>query len=172
VYCEICGRKIFGRPTLVKVRGATLQVCGECAKGRVAIRPQKSELSVPKPQPVRRLPRVIVERRPPKPKEEPELSLRPKQDYGRAIHKAREGKGMSIEQFSHSVGIRESLVRKIEAEKIVPSISDLKKIERILGVKLIEEYSEEEITKVSGKEPTLTLGEATELQRSKENDED
>ena len=171
MYCEICGRRILGRPALVKVRGAMLQVCSECAKGKIAIRPQKPVLSVSKPQPARRLPQVVVARRPPKPREEPELSLRPKQDYGRAIHKAREGRGMTVEQFSRSVGIRGSLVRKIEAEKIVPSISDLKKIERILGVRLVEQYSEEEITGVAGREPTLTLGEATELRRSEENDE-
>lgn len=172
MYCEICGRKIFGRPVLVKVRGATLQACSECAKGRVAILPQKPQLSVPKPQRARRPPRVVVARSPPKPREEPELSLRPKQDYGRAIHKAREGKDMTIEQFSRLVGIRESLVRKIEAEKIVPSISDLRKIERVLGVRLVEQYSEEETTGILGREPTLTLGEATELRRSQEDDED
>lgn len=104
-------------------------------------------------------------------REEPELSLRPKQDYGRTIHRARESKAMTVEQFSRLVGIRESLIRKIEAEKIVPSISDLKKIERLLGVRLVEEYSEEEAAHVPAKRPSLTLGEAAELRRTKENDE-
>jgi len=87
------------------------------------------------------------------------------------MHKARESKGMSVEDFSRTIGMRESLIRKAEAEKITPSISDLRKIERALGVKLVETYSDDMDTLATKSDSTLTLGEAAEMRRLNENEE-
>jgi ribosome-binding protein aMBF1 (putative translation factor) len=78
---------------------------------------------------------------------------------------------MSVEDFSQVVGMRESLIRKIEAEKITPSISDLRRIERALGVRLVEAYSDDIDTPTPKSDSTLTLGEVAKMRRLDEHEE-
>lgn|GEM_PF-2235826 len=165
MYCEICGKRARKR-VLVSVRGANLRVCAECAKGQTRAKIQASAQDSFPAKPMTLKSRVQLpptRREPPRPKEVPELSLRPMLGYGQLIHRTREGKGITVEDFSRLVGIRESLIRKIESEKITPSISDLRRIERALGVRLVEQYSEEEGPTGIGGTTTVTLGEAAEL---------
>ncbi len=51
---------------------------------------------------------------------------------------------MAIRDLANLVGIKESLLRKIEGGRIPPSISDLHKLEKALKVRLVEEAEEEE----------------------------
>jgi len=159
--------------SLVLVKGATLHVCAECSKGRMRVQTRVPDIDVApvKPKVVRKEPFALPKPKPSVPKQELELSLRPMKDYGRLIHKAREGKGMSVEDFSRVVGIRESLIRKIEAEKITPSISDLRRIERALGVRLVEAYSDDIDTPTPKSDSTLTLGEVAKMRRLDEHEE-
>lgn len=173
MYCEICGRRTQGKMSLVAVKGATLRVCAKCSEGRMKIRVQaaSSSTGTVKPQVIRRAPLPSPEHKASPPKEEIELSLRPKQGYGQAIHKARGGKGLTVEDFARLVGIRESLVRKIEAEKITPSIPDLRKVERTLGVRLVEEDSDDIEAHIPKAKSPITLGEVAKLRRSNQYDE-
>ncbi|HYA22344.1 MAG TPA: multiprotein bridging factor aMBF1 [Thermoproteota archaeon] len=173
MYCEICGRRTQGKMSLVLVRGATLHVCAECSKGRTRVRTRVPDIDVApvKPKVVRKEPFALPQPKPSVPKQELELSLRPVQGYGRLMHKAREAKGMSVEDFSRVIGMRESLIRKAEGEKITPSISDLRKIERSLGVKLVETYSDDMDTLATKSDSTLTLGEVAKMRRLNENEE-
>lgn len=167
MYCEICGRRVQSGLSLVRVGGTNLRACAECSRGRPRAQVQPSDriISRSKTRETKRKSAPVITRKPQRPKDVPELSLRPTRGYGKAVQRAREGKGITVDEFSRSVGIRESLVRKIEAEKITPSISDLRKIERALGIKLIEEYSEEDEAHVTGEESAVTLGEATGFER-------
>ena len=159
--------------SLVLVKGATLHVCAECSKGRTRVQTHVPDVDVApvKPKVVRKEPFALPKPKPSVPKQELELSLRPMKGYGRLIHKAREGKGMSVEDFSRVVGMRESLIRKIEAEKITPSISDLRRIERALGVRLVEAYSDDIDTPTPKSDSTLTLGEVAKMRRLDEHEE-
>jgi putative transcription factor len=153
--------------SLVLVKGAKLHACAECSKGRTRVQTRIPDVDVApvKPKVVRKEPFALPQPKPSVPKQELELSLRPMQGYGRLIHKAREGKGMSVEDFSRVVGMRESLIRKIEAEKITPSISDLRRIERALGVRLVEAYSDDMDALIPKSDSTLTLGEVAKMRR-------
>jgi putative transcription factor len=159
--------------SLVLVKGAKLHACAECSKGRTRVRTRIPDVDVApvKPKVVRKEPFALPKPKPSVPRQELELSLRPMQGYGRLIHKAREGKGMSVEDFSRLVGMRESLIRKIEAEKITPSISDLKRIERALGVRLVEAYSDDMDILIPKSDSTLTLGEVAKMRRLGEHEE-
>jgi len=159
--------------SLVLVKGATLHVCAECSRGRTKVRVHAPDVEVPpvKPKVVRKEPFAPPQPKPSVPKQELELSLRPMQGYGQLIHRAREGKGMSVQDFSRVVGMRESLVKKIEAEKITPSLPDLRRIERTLGLRLIEAYSDDIDTLTSKSESTLTLGEVAKMRRLDEHEE-
>ena len=69
-------------------------------------------------------------------------------DYGVKIHKAREAKGMSHEQLGNKVSARVPELKHIEAGKLRPSDDVTKKLEKELGITLME--------KVEGPAPVLS----------------
>ncbi len=121
--CEICGKPIYGKPITIEVDGAYLKVCDECAKyGKVVNlknRPGAKEGNVN---------RVLRKQ------EEEEYELI--DGYGRIIKEMREKMNLTQEQLGRKIGIKPSLLAKIEQEKIMPDYQTLKKIEFSLKVKL------------------------------------
>ena len=78
--------------------------------------------------------------------------------YADIIKKKREGRGLSQKDFALKLNEKESTIHKIETGHIEPSISLAQKIQRFLGVKLIEEV-EEKHEKIKRKEDVgFTLG--------------
>lgn len=59
-------------------------------------------------------------------------------DYGPKIHKAREGKGLTHEQLGNKVSARVPELKHIEAGKLRPSDELIKKLEKELGITLME----------------------------------
>jgi putative transcription factor len=60
------------------------------------------------------------------------------EDFGPRIHKAREAKGLSLEQLGNKVQARIPELKHIEAGKLRPSDAVAKKLERELGITLYE----------------------------------
>lgn len=58
--------------------------------------------------------------------------------YGPKIHKAREAKGLSHEQLGNKVSARVPELKHIEAGKLRPSDDLIKKLEKELGITLME----------------------------------
>lgn len=58
--------------------------------------------------------------------------------YGAKIHKAREAKGLSHEQLGNKVSARVPELKHIEAGKLRPGDELVKKLEKELGIKLME----------------------------------
>ena len=58
--------------------------------------------------------------------------------YGPRIHKAREAKGLSHEQLGNKVSARVPELKHIEAGKLRPSDELVKKLEKELGITLLE----------------------------------
>lgn len=169
--CEICGKKIIGKPKLVKVGGAFLYACDECAKklkktsqlGQ-SIEPMKKDVDVKKSE--KKATSKQIER---------ELKLKPVKDFAKIVKESREKHGLSILQLSMAVGLKESTLKKIESGKLIPPIESIKKLERVLKVPLLEEEKEEPSTETSllpkSKPSNLTLGEILDANRRKrEND--
>jgi putative transcription factor len=69
-------------------------------------------------------------------------------DYGVKIHKAREAKGLTHEQLGNKVSARVPELKHIEAGKLRPSDDVTKKLEKELGITLME--------KVEGPAPVLS----------------
>lgn len=158
--CEICGRKIIGKPKLVKVGGTFLYACDECAK-RLKRIPQPEQNFEP-------VKKVVTGNKTTEKKKitskqiESELKLKPIKDFAKIVKEAREKQGLSILQLSTAVGLKESTLKKIEAGKIIPPIESIKKMERALKVVLLEEEKEEpniETSLPKSKTTNLTLGE-------------
>jgi putative transcription factor len=156
VYCEICGRPIEGEPIPVEVDKAVLYVCRSCAAQygkRVAQRqPQAAAQKKPAPRPKPAAPRP------------PPLEVELVENFGAVIRRARENLGLSREALAAMLGVKETVLRRIEAGQLQPDLALAKRLERALGVRLLVEAAEEGVAKSGGKvERGLTLGEVAEI---------
>mgnify|MGYP001609896544 CR=1 FL=1 len=64
------------------------------------------------------------------------------EDYADIIKKKRESVGMTQKDFANKLNEKESIIHKLETGAFEPSLALAKKLEKLLGVKLIEEYTE------------------------------
>lgn len=160
MYCEICGRPIEGEPIPVEVDNAVLYVCRSCATryGKKILsqnpQPRRAPPPRPKPAPAPHLPPVEVEL---------------VESYGEVVRKARENLGLSREALAAMLGVKETVLRRIEAGQLQPDISLARKLERALGVRLLVEAQDEGGAKGGGRvERGLTLGEVAEIREDGE----
>jgi putative transcription factor len=139
--CEMCGDTIRGRAKLVRVEGAELQVCSRCEKyGTEVQQPKRADMIRPGPvsggaavQPVKagapvRRKRDLFDYM------EGEIA----DDYAERIRRAREAKGLSQKDLALQMMERELLVKKIEKGDLVPEEDVRRKLERVLGIRLLE----------------------------------
>jgi putative transcription factor len=166
--CEVCGREIYGQPYYRIIEGGKMTVCSRCAQfGTKEWDPKK-----PQGKPVRR--RTSPASRP-RPRSEIEVAeaFELVDNYGELIRKTRQRKGVSVEDFAKKISEKESVVKKLEKEQLNPSMDLIKKVQRELGVKLIEEAP----TSTSGTFLTRpmgprTLGDLIKIKVPKEEQED
>ena len=163
--CEVCGRKIFGKPLNAVIEGAKMIVCGECAKlGTVYLEPAL----LPTP-PKRRI------TKPPTPKgsiKEPTLkvteTLELTDNFSLQIRRAREKLGLSHEDLGRKIGEKVSVLRKIETGKMTPDNQLAEKLEHTLRIRLLVPPSEPKIPPSSlPKPPEITLGKIIQLKKRK-----
>ncbi len=169
--CEICGSPIKGSPKYILVGGAKLAVCSKCARhGTIIRKEERVESYQRKPQRPTLPPLYVIarrtRRRPVIRENEEEYEI--VEGYGEIIRKARESRGLSIEELASMVGEKASLISKIEREKIVPTISLAKKLEHLLQIKLIS-LQDEVYPKVESSKGkfTLTIADIVEFKNSK-----
>lgn len=121
--CEICGKKIIGKPMKTKIENSIMTTCTECAKfGKVQREPAKPR----KRRPVNRTPRIR------------EPSEEVVEDYNKIIREAREKKGWSREELAEKLYEKASVVNRIESGKMIPDIKLAKKLEKTLHITLIQ----------------------------------
>ena len=63
-------------------------------------------------------------------------------DYGARVKKARETKDLTHTEFARVINERESVIKRIEAQKMEPDDKLLKKLEQFLDIKLKEKYED------------------------------
>lgn len=116
--CEVCGRKILGKPQKALIDGAVLTVCTECISlGRPVIAPREQILEEKLPW-----------------EEERELL----ENYPAIIRQAREKLGLTHEELSRRIAERESVLKKIESGKLRPDDKLVEKLQRALKVRLVK----------------------------------
>lgn len=167
--CEMCGEIIRGTPKLVRVEGAELSVCSKCEKfgtevqqvRRTDIRvSQKAVGSRPAPAPAGRA--APVRKRDMFDFIEGDIV----DDYAARIRRAREEKGLSQKELAMQMKEKEHLIRKIENSELIPEEDVRKKLEKTLGIRLIDSMvSEEEKKTKSNLAPTL--GDLTVIRKAK-----
>ncbi|MBA1342207.1 MAG: hypothetical protein C5S52_01215 [ANME-2 cluster archaeon] len=147
--CEICGSNIRGKAHRVILEGTELNVCDACAKYGHEVKqvPKATAAGTGKVAagkmgkvPAGRVPAGITfrtgSRR--RPDMFDQMTDELLSDYGFAIRRAREARGMSQEELALEIREKSSLIKKLEREDLRPEDSVRKKLERVLGISLTE----------------------------------
>ena len=153
--CDICGRTIFGKPKYKFIEGAKLLVCQSCSKFGTSTKTPRSI----KP--------TIIKRK--------KRSYRRYQykddfflieEFGKTIKEARERKGQTQNELARILKEPLSLIKRIEQNKINPSLKIIKKIENQLNITLTEKNIEEDFprTRKISKKPT-TIGDIAQIKK-------
>ncbi len=138
--CEICGKKVIGKPVRTKIENSIMLTCNDCSKfGKVQREP-------PKPQ---RGPGS----RPPASRKRSFRSQEPTheviEDYQTVIRKAREKKGWSREDLGEKIYEKVSVIHRLESGKMTPDLKLARKLERTLKVTLLEKTEQAQMDDLS-----------------------
>ena len=147
INCDLCG-KVEENLARVLIEGVELEVCPACSKFGKVISPVR-RLS-PKEQHKQFQKRAVS-----KIEEKIELLV---EDYAEVIKKRRESLGLTQKDFANKISEKESVIHKIESGIWQPDLALTKKLEKVLGVKLIEEHLEKYSAAKKKKEEGFTLG--------------
>jgi len=157
--CEVCGREVRELKK-VMLDGTPLMVCSDCAKyGKEIYEVVQEPKRIITPPRVRR--EEIKRRRPRRERLEDYEIV---EDYHMRIRRGRERLGITQEELAKKVMEKESVIHRIEAGRLTPSIKLAKKLERELGIRLIERIGEEEF-ELEEEELELTLGDVAEVKK-------
>ncbi|MHA2231274.1 MAG: multiprotein bridging factor aMBF1 [Candidatus Hodarchaeales archaeon] len=167
--CEICGA--VGGVRKVVIEGATVQACRRCQTyGKEVQRPERS----PPPGTFRQDSRNVsaanrgmqrpMSRRPSRPQKRERVLI---EDYGSAIAQARTKVGLSRRELGMQIKERESLLVRIEHQKLTPSDAVIEKLERALEIELFTESKEDSsgVEYLSAKSDATTLGLVAKIKR-------
>ncbi len=147
--CELCGRE--DRLEEVEIEGSRVLVCQKCSS-------LGERVSVPSP-PFRK--RTVREG------EAEEMIV---EGYGKIIKNAREKLKLTQNELARRMMEKATLISKLEREEIMPTVVLARKLERMLGIKLIERANtiqlEERASSVKDK-TVLTLGDLLRTEKEK-----
>ena len=132
--CPICGGIIWGKGQRVLIEEAKITVCQNCAQHGIKIREnisksfkKKALLSTKASQPKRNINKNLVVN---------EIEIVP--EYAKTIRNSRNSLGLNQDQFAQKLNEKPSLLRRIEAGKVEPTIELAKKIEKVYNIKLLQ----------------------------------
>ena len=150
--CDMCGSE--ERLYKTNIEGSILNVCKACSKFGTVIAPVREEIELKKEKKIKE-----IEKQP-----EKEIIELVVGDFADKIRKKREGLGLKQEEFAKKLNEKESIVHKLETGEYKPSLDMARKLERMLGIKLVEEYEEEgKATKTENTK--LTVGDLIKIRK-------
>ena len=170
--CEMCGETVRGAPKLVRVEGAELQVCSKCEKFGTEV------------QQVRRTDLLKITTRGPAAKPATAgagaagqawhkrdmfdfMGGEVVEDYAARIKHARMEKGLTQKDLAMQMKEKEHLIKKIENAELIPEENVRKKLEKVLGIQLIDAPAEVDAGKKVPGSLTPTLGDLTIIRKVK-----
>jgi putative transcription factor len=150
--CEICGSET----NLVKadIEGASLIVCKNCARfGKIT-----GSVKVEASQEVH-----LQARQPLSAAEEPfEFVVK---DFPSILKKKRESLGLNQEDFAKKLNEKLSIVQKMESGEFTPSLDAARKLGKLLGIKLVEQFREEQLKTNAGSSEGFTIGDVVKIKK-------
>ncbi len=143
----MCGKRV---PNLTRVRieGAIMSVCDACQhfgtvletrKPAAFRQPQEAKPFVPTKREIQQVVKHTPAR--PRPKEADIENLYVVEEFSRLIKEAREKMSWTQEDLAKRLMERKNVLSNIERGALVPDIKFAKKLERVLGIKLLEDTS-------------------------------
>jgi putative transcription factor len=116
--CEICGTEYAKKRAVIA--GSELVVCDSCAKYGKQVDDK---------------PKIVIRSVESFPGEPPAL----KESYGAIVRKAREAKGMTVDELAQAIFENHSWLKKVEQNRAKPDSKLISKLEKVLSVKLTGE---------------------------------
>lgn len=139
--CDVCGRpEVFA---IVEIERAKMMVCKSCAYGKKILyylnEEEEKEGRTTQPTKIEETEEIV-------------------DDYAKIIKKAREGLGLPLPVLAERIKESRSYMEKIERGELKPTLATARKLEKELGIKLIEKIVEVAPSishKKQSSEPTL-----------------
>ena len=124
--CEVCGAEIKGAAQYVVIGDSKLRVCKACAHYGTVVVENKNVRAGPVAH-AKANSRLYEQMN-------HDLEVEVEEDYGRKLKEAREKAGLKQTELANRINEKQSLLRKIENEEIVPSDEVMRKIKRVLNL--------------------------------------
>ena len=148
INCDLCG-KVEENLARALIEEVQLEVCTACEKfGKIIEQPRRLN---PKEQ------HMQIQKR----EEKTELLV---EDYAEIVKKKRETMGLTQKDFAIKINEKEAVVSKIEAGSFMP-LPLARKLEKFLGVKLVENYEEKHEPVKAASHEGFTLGDFIKLKK-------
>ncbi|MEM4695941.1 MAG: multiprotein bridging factor aMBF1 [Desulfurococcaceae archaeon] len=170
-YCELCGKPVVKSDAkYIYVDGAYLHVCINCYnkfKGKNVSEGVIEKHDSVKTRPIGLQKEIDLYRKNNRPVLGDEYEV--VEDYANRIREARERIGWSQEALASKLKVSVSLIKRFESGRLKPGIELARRIERILGVKLLEPVVDEELEHRSSRgDDSLTIGDLIKLDKDKQ----
>lgn len=165
--CEICGADITGKPHLILIDRAEMNVCDRCKGFGKEVERRAPVTSMRRGVPAVADMSMVPVRR----SRRGDLFDRMKDqlvdDYAGVIRKAREARHLTDEELANRILEKVNIIRKVERSELMPDEALIKKLERALEIKLTEGVAEPEAGVRRGESKTLTLGDLINVKKYK-----
>lgn len=147
--CEICGAEVK-HPITIVVEGTRMNVCQRCASHGTIVHGTRGDTTQ-----IRKHSRY---------KKEDDFDI--VSGYGTIIREARQKHGWKQEELAHKVNEPESTIAHLELGKMTPPKKIAQKLEKALGISLIEQGTEAEKVKLD-RSPykAITLGDVVKIRK-------
>ncbi|MFX0021677.1 MAG: multiprotein bridging factor aMBF1 [Candidatus Hermodarchaeota archaeon] len=132
--CPVCGSIIWGKGEKVLLEGARITVCYNCAQHGVKI--HKPPTRTPQKKTYPYIKKDTPKRHVTKQDYAEEFEITP--DYAKKIRIKRNSLGLNQDQFAQKLNEKPSLLRRIEAGKVEPTIKLAKKIEEVYNIIILK----------------------------------
>jgi putative transcription factor len=144
--CNLCGQD-FKELNKAEVEGTVIDVCNNCLRfGR----------KVDVPRQTYKINRKIEF----KSLEQEDLMIA--SGYGEKMKKARETLGLTRIELASKMNEKQSVIKRLEEEKMEPDEKLMRRIEKLLGINLSEKYQELKMDRKKEK-PRLTVGDVVKV---------
>ena len=169
--CPICGGIIWGKGQRVLLEGAKITVCDNCAQYGTKIYKPITNVQMKTKGQIKT--QMAPKKQTFKPKGIEELEI--VTDYAKRIRNVRNNLRLNQDQFAQKLNEKPSLLRRIEARKVEPTIKLAKKIQEVYKIKLLKKIDETKIsvqeTKFMKKSTGSSLGDIAFIKKkSKDSD--
>ena len=145
----MCG-KVEENLNRALIENVELSVCNDCSKFGKVLAPVKRY------SPKEQHKMILKSQQNHAPKEEKMEIL--VENYAELIKKRRESMNLSQKDFALKLNEKESTIHHIETETFEPPLGMARKLEKFLGIKLVEEYEEKHQLQKTKRDGGFTLG--------------